>query len=586
MGTENHIGPILAVDCGTVTTTALLLDQVQGEYRLVAIGEAPTTWAAPGGVAAGVRHAVDGISETGGQRFFDEDGVLISPQGRGQLGVDAFACTVSASEPLQIALGGLGKELSIASAKRAAAGTYSKITATLNDNDGTPLDDQACARAIRDAEPDVVCIAGGVESGADRPVLRMVKAATVACSMMDPHARPTLLYAGNSRLRRRVAEIVGNEAELRVVENVRPTLEEEYLVDAQRELESLFVQRKLRQLRGVETLSEWSAVPAAPTARAFGRLIDYLWYLGEPERGVVGVDVGGSNTTIAAVFDEHLSLTIHSGLGAAMGGGQLIERYGLEALIRWLPHPLSDSEARELLINKQSHPASIPQVNPELWLEQAVAREAIRGTLEIAHPGWQPGAAGAYPELMPLCDTIVVGGGVLAKAPRPGQAALILLDALQPIGICTLVLDAHGLVPALGNVARIKPVAAVEALDGGGLTNLCTVVAPVGEARPGEIVLKMKVSYDDDSELDVEVPYGELEILPLPLGQEAVLDLSPRRGFDVGVGGRGRRGRRRVSGGLAGLIIDARGRPLRLPPEPDQRREKMRQWLSDAGGGP
>jgi hypothetical protein len=184
---------------------------------------------------------------------------------------------------------------------------------------------------------------------------------------------------------------------------------------------------------------------------------------------------------------------------------------------------------------------------------------------------------------MPLCDTIVIGGAVLARAPRPGQAALVLLDALQPIGVSTLVLDAYGLAPALGNVATIKPVAAVEALDAGGLTNLGTVVAPVGEAKPGDTILKMKVAYNNESELDVEVRYGDIEILPLPLGQEAVLELSPRRGFDVGLG-RGKGGKRRVSGGLAGLIIDARGRPLRLPTEPEQRHEQMRQWLSDTGG--
>jgi hypothetical protein len=412
----------------------------------------------------------------------------------------------------------------------------------------------------------------------------MVKAATLACSMMDRQARPAMVYAGNSRLRKQVAEIVGDEAELRVVENVRPTLEHEYLGDAQRELESLFMQRKLRRVPGVATLSNWSPVPVAPTAQAFGRLIQYLWHLGDPETGVLGVDVGGSNTTIAAVFDEQLHLTIHSGLGAAFGGEELLRSKNSETIIRWLPEPLSYDETRGMLFNKEMHPTSIPQVERELWLEQAVAREAIREALEIARPGWKPGAAQAYPDLMPVCDTIVISGGTLAKAPRPGQAALVLLDALQPVGISTLVVDAYGLASALGSVASVKPVAAVEALDAGVLTNLGTVVAPVGEAKPGDPVLKMTVSYDNGSELEVEVRYGDLEILPLPLGQEAVLELSPRRGFEVGVGARGKGGKRRVSGGLAGLIIDARGRPLRLPAEPEERREQVKQWLQEAGG--
>jgi hypothetical protein len=134
-------------------------------------------------------------------------------------------------------------------------------------------------------------------------------------------------------------------------------------------------------------------------------------------------------------------------------------------------------------------------------------------------------------------------------------------------------------------VAAVKPLAAVEALDAGGFTNLATVVTPVGgEANPGDTILQVGVSYDDGNELGVEVHYGELEVLPLPLDQEAVLELHPRRGFDVGLGGRGKGGKRRVSGGLAGLIIDARGRPLSLPSEPERRCERMQQWLYDVGG--
>ncbi len=580
----NRIGSLLVADCGTVTTRAVLLEQVGGEYRFVAHGEAPTTlgscWNA---VTDGVRHAIERISDKTGWKFIDENGDLISPQTRGQRGVDALACTASASEPLRVALGGLSEDLSIAGLRRVAAGTYSEIVTVLNDDDGIPLNEEGCVRAIRSSAPDVVCVAGGIEGGAERPVLDMVRGATLACSMMDREKRPTLLYAGNSRLRRRVADIVGDEAELRVADNVRPTLEDEYVVEAQQELQSLFVQRRLEELPGIATLSGWSPMPVAPTAEAFGRLIRYLWHLGDPERGVLGIDVGGSSTTLAAVFDDRLYLTIRSNLGSAFGRQHLLGRQDPEAVTRWLPEGLSCNHAHGLLIEKEAYPSSIPQIERDLWLEQAVAREAISRTLDLARPGWQPGVAEVYPGLMPLCDTIVVAGGVLGKAPRPGQAALILLDALQPIGISTLVLDADGLAPALGNVAKIKPVAAVEVLDAGGLTNLGTVVSPVGESRPGDTVLTMRVSYDSGRELDIEVRHGDLEIVPLPVGQEAVLDLSPRGGFDVGAGGRGEGGRWRVSGGLVGLIVDARGRPLRLATETEQRREEMRQWLSTVG---
>jgi hypothetical protein len=70
----------------------------------------------------------------------------------------------------------------------------------------------------------------------------------------------------------------------------------------------------------------------------------------------------------------------------------------------------------------------------------------------------------------------------------------------------------------------------------------------------------------------------------MPPGQQAVLELRPLRHFDVGLGGPGKGGKRRVSGGLAGLIIDARGRPLRLASHAKQRQSQNQQWLWDVGG--
>ena len=400
---------------------------------------------------------------------------------------------------------------------------------------------------------------------------------------MDSDRRPRLLYAGNSQLRQRVVQFVEGRTELRVADNVRPALQEENLLGAQVELDELYRQDKIGQLPGVHSLIGWSPVPLTSTARAFGRLVQYLWHLGEPSKGVMGVDVGAANTTLAAVFDGQLNLTVRGDLGVAFGGERLLQQRGAEVIARWLPEPLTEDEIRGLLINRETHPVSIPQEPRELWLEQALAREAIRGTLETAQPGWKPGAAKPYRHFLPLCDTIVVSGGVLAHAPRPGQAALAVLDALQPIGISTLVLDVHGLAPALGSVAAVKPLAAVETLDNGGFVNLASVVSPVGYARTGDVVLRVQVTYDDGSSVSVEVQYGDLEVLPLLPDQQAVLELHPMRNFDVGLGPR-KGGKRLVNGGLVGLIIDARGRPLRLSRRPEQRQAQVRQWLWDVGG--
>ncbi len=584
---EQQIGSILLADCGTVMTKAVLLEQVAGQYRFIAQGEAPTTTEYPwADVSEGIRHAVRQIAQVTGRRFFDQSGDLIIPESPGREGVDAFAATSSASEPLEVVLGGMVRDLSISSTQRAAAGTYSSVKAILT-NDGGKLSEEAHVQAIHKAKPDAICIAGGIEGGATAPVLELVKTVTLACSMMDASIRPRILYAGNSQLRQQVVKVVKGQTDLRVADNVRPTLTEENLSSAQEELNALYVHNKMGLLPGIDVVNSWSSIPLTPTGSALGRLIEYLGHLSDSPRGVLGIDVGAANTTVGAMFDKQPFLTIYGGLGTAFGGKQLVQERGVESITRWLPDPMSEEEVLGILFNKEMRPVSVYQETRELHLEQALAREAIRATLAIARPGWEAETVQPYPQFLPLCDTIIVGGGTLAHAPRPSQVALVVLDALEPIGVTTLVLDLHGMMPILGNVAAIKPLATVETLDSGSLVNLATVVTPVGgQARRGDVILKVKVTYDDGSALNIDVEYGNLEVLPLPPGQQAELELSPvrRYGFDVCLGGPGKSGKRQVSGGLAGLIIDARGRPLRLSRDPERRQNQMRQWLWDVGG--
>ncbi|HHN94426.1 MAG TPA: hypothetical protein ENK17_06630, partial [Anaerolineae bacterium] len=578
-----EIGSILLADCGTVTTKAVLLEKVAGRYRFVAQGETLTTTEYPWmDVAEGIRHAAEQIAAVTGRKFLDSSRELISPEEPGRRGVDVFAATASASPSLEVVLGGLVRDLSVASMERAAAGTYSLVKGVLACDGQVAggrrrhLSDAERVRLVYDAAPDVVCIAGGIEGGAVGPVLELVETVALAGALMDPDSRPLLLYAGNSRLHKYITRLAGKWVrEIRTVDNVRPTLTDENLHAAREELYNLYIQEKMGLLPGYESLAEWSAIPLTPTASAFGRLLRYLWHLGDQSKGILGIDLGGANTTIAAVFDDRLYLTIRGDLGVAFGGARFAEERGPERLLRWLPDEMSGDALLGMLINKEMHPASVPQEGREVRVEQALAREAIRTAMATARPGWRPGEAQLYPRLLPLCDKILISGDTLARAPRPGQAALTVIDAVEPIGVCTLVLDVYGMAAALGNVASLSPQAAVEALESGALTNLATVIAPVGRSRPGDLILKVGVTYDDGSTFDVEVHYGNIEVLPLPPGQEAELELRPARHIDVGLGGPGKSGKQRVSGSLVGLIIDGRGRPLTVSGKPEERRAQM-----------
>ena len=89
--TEPRINSILAVDFGSVNTRALLLDIVDGEYRLVAQGKSRTTIGSPtDDVHVGLSKVLREIAASSGRRFFDDQGELIRPEQVDRVGVDYY----------------------------------------------------------------------------------------------------------------------------------------------------------------------------------------------------------------------------------------------------------------------------------------------------------------------------------------------------------------------------------------------------------------------------------------------------------------------------------------------------------------
>ncbi len=584
MAREQRIGSILAIDCGTVLTKAILLDQVDGSYHFVARGAALTTAGSPWrDIAVGIQHAVEQIEDITGRVLLDEAGRLIIPQRESITGVDACVAVGSAAPPLRVVLAGLVPELSLSTAQRAVSGTYARVEDLIVQDPRRRMSEEEQIRVVLQRKPDVLCVVGGTDGGATLPVLELVETMALACSMLPEGERPQMFFAGNTALRQKVVDVVGGQAPVHSVDNVLPSPTVENPVGLQKELDSLYRQKQLAQLPGGEVFQRWLNVPLMPVSESFARHVQYLWYLDESPKGTLGIEVGAANTLVTAVFGGEPAVTVGAGMGSVYGLERILEKRSAEAFLRWMPTPFKPEQVQSVLLYRSLWPASIPQEAEELWLEQGIIREVIREALQTARSAWRPGRAQPYLQLTPLFDPILVGGGALAVAPRPGQVALMVLDAVEPIGISTLLLDVHGLAPVLGAVATLKPLAAVEVVDNGGLVNLATVIAPVGPGRKGEVILRIRVHYEKGGSLDVEVPYGSLEVLPLPPGEEAVLELRPRGRIDVGLGP-GRGGKRRVRGGLVGLIVDARGRPLQLPADPYARMAQVQQWLWDMGG--
>lgn len=560
-----QVGSILAVDCGSVFSRAILVERVEGTYRLVACGEALTQAATGEEVLAGVRRAIQRVAEVTGRALLSERGFPIVPERADGSGVDALVATLSAPPPLRVWLVGLVEEQSLASGMRACQAPYATVCDVLSLVDPAVLDDVGGLTArLQRLRPDVVFLVGGTEEGAEGPIRRGVEALSLAALALSEEARPVLLYGGNSRLRQTVEEIAGPAYRVLAVENVRPSAERERLVPAQNALEGLYLEKASHWDPSLDLLRSWSEHPLQTTARALGHTVRYLGL--QAGMDVLAVDLGACTTTVAAQRGQAFTLRSLPGLGmGAWGSGG--PKPSPERLALWLPEAIAPEEVLEVAATLGAHPCTMGQVGRELLVEQALARECIAQALERA--GLRPG--------LPW-DLVVGCGGFLGHLPRPSQAALILLDALQPVGVTVLAVDATFLGPALGAVASVEPLAAAQVLEQDAFLKLGTAVCLEGRGREGDLALRVRVRYENGDTLGVEVRAGTLEVIPLALGERAELELRPGRGFNLGPAHRGRTTRVYADGGVLGVVVDARGRPLSLPAEPEARRQKVQEW--------
>jgi hypothetical protein len=232
---------------------------------------------------------------------------------------------------------------------------------------------------------------------------------------------------------------------------------------------------------------------------------------------------------------------------------------------------MTEDEVRRFVVNRMLHPQVIPTTPRELQLCYAFAREAILLTVEEAKRNsvkWLE------------TDLILATGGILAHAPKYGQVALTLLDALQPRGVTSFVLDRTLLVSQLGAVAAVAPITAVQVNENDAVSHrLGTCVVPFGAMQPGQLAVRVGLEYSDGRQITEDVVAGTMKVIPLHSNEQALLSLFPASGVDVGLGpGERARAAEEIDGGLIGLIIDARGRPFVLPSNDAERRARLAQW--------
>jgi hypothetical protein len=490
--------------------------------------------------------------------------------------VDAVVVTLSAGPTLRAVVAGLLSDVSLESGRRLTETIYARVVDSMDLNDKR-RPEQQLDNLLR-LRPDIVVITGGTDGGASRSVQKMLEPIGLASYLMPPERRPTVLYAGNQKMQSEVKNLLGTlSASLHFSPNVRPSLETEDIEPAARELARLYIGVRKRQLKGVDTLDVWSNGHILPTGYATGRMMRFLSKVYATSRGILSVDLGTSAAVISAGFKGKSTLNVYPqfGLGDSLPG--LLQLTTLEEILRWSPLDISSGVLRDFLYQKALYPTTIPATKEDQIITQIVARQVLALAVQTASRDFPRNVSKLKAGLLPIFEPILAGGGPLSGTSSPGSGLMLLLNALQPVGVTTVILDQNNLLPLLGAAASRNNLLPVQVLESGAFLSIGTVVSPVISASYGTPILKAKLTYEDGTEARTDLKFGAIEMLPLPSGQVAKLSLQPLHRADTGFGP-GRGGALTVSGGVLGVVFDGRGRPIQLPDDPVRRRELIKKW--------
>jgi uncharacterized protein (TIGR01319 family) len=442
---------------------------------------------------------------------------------------------------------------------------------------------------IRQLRPDMVLLAGGTDGGTIKHVVELAQIVAAA----DPRPRLGMnyelpvIFAGNRDAREEVERLLKGKVALDLVDNLRPSMEEENLQPSRLKIQDQFLELVMAHAPGYPRLMAWTDRPIMPTPAAVGSIMQRV--AAQHGISVVGVDIGGATTDVFSVFGSVFNRTVSANYGMSYSYSNVFADAGPENVMRWVPFELEERELRNRVKNKMIRPTSIPYLLKELMIEQAMAREALRLSFDqhkllatglkgvqrasdISSMFSQHASAHSLVDLMGL-GMLIGSGGVLSHAPRRAQAAMMLMDAFLPEGITELTVDSIFMMPQLGVLAEVLPEAATQVFHKDCLIYLGTCVAPVGPSKAERVVCRGRLG-----STDFELRHGELKVLPLGVGASETLHLEPERGFDVGAG-RGQKLTRAVKGGTVGVILDGRGRqPFELPTDRSARLERLAAW--------
>ncbi|MDP8268160.1 MAG: glutamate mutase L, partial [Candidatus Tenebribacter davisii] len=449
---------IIITDVGSTTTKAILLQRVGDEFILKSLHNAATTVEKPVenvniGIFKAIKHLEDEtripllIKDSSDMNIqFNEDTLYLT--------------TSSAGGGLQILVIGLTLFDSASSGKRTAFGAGGVILDTFAIDDKRSSLEQMQTMSIM--HPDIILMCGGIDGGAVSPILRLgeiLQLANPSPKFGDKTNIP-LVFAGNIEARTFIAGLFGKSFDLFMVPNLRPKLTEENLQPARERIHQLFMDNVMEQAPGYSQLKKIVDDDIVPTPMS---VINSLQLISEKlDENVMAVDIGGATTDVFSNILGEYFRTVSANYGMSYSISNVLKDTGYSNIKKWLPTELNDKYITNYIGNKMLYPTFNPSAIPQIAIEHAVSKEAIRmskkqhmemnfntkeiGFLDklkakqhdlenITEAFYIEKAKDAKKFHMYDINILIGAGGVLSHTDSNEQALSIIYNGFQPEGI-------------------------------------------------------------------------------------------------------------------------------------------------------
>jgi hypothetical protein len=364
------------------------------------------------------------------------------------------------------------------------------------------------------------------------------------------------------------------------VDNVRPVIDRENLGPAREAIYDSYMEHVIVHSPGYDRLAKWVGRPIIPTQAAIGKII--YAYAQMHSVNLLAVNIGGSTTDVYSVYNGVFNRSLNAEVGLTYGIMNVLKTVGVEGLADWMPGEVDERRIRNIIGNLMIRQRNGFDADERL-IRGAVAREAIRigveehkrlasrlkgvTTARTIADMFAQSLEATYLD-MKNTRSVIGMGGVFNETLE--EAALILMDSLEPTYFTEMYVDRTGLTPHTGMLLEDAPEAALTLFSGEVLQRIGTCVAPSGKTSRHEAVA-IKLTRQNGQTVEDSVGFGDIRTIKLLDGEICKVEATPGRGLDLGRG-KGKPVEAKVIGGQLGLIVDARGRPF------EKKRESMHKW--------